>query len=48
MVGEGEEGWGWELKEVVEVGEGGENVGAGFLEKNKAGGIHHICIEVLC
>ena len=20
---------------------------AGFLEKNKAGGIHHICIEVL-
>ena len=21
---------------------------AGFLEKNKAGGIHHICIEVLC
>ena len=30
MVGEREEGWGWELKEV---GEGGKNVGAGFLEK---------------
>ena len=33
MVGEREEGWGWELKEGVEVGEGGKNVGAGFLEK---------------